>query len=280
MISLNEAHNMRAVIENLRGFAAEVFLVDSYSSDETVDIALSLGVHVVQRRFSGFGDQWNYALEALPINAPWTMKLDPDERLSNTLKRDIRRIIAEDKAAGFRVCLRLWFMGAPMPVRQMMLRGWRTGACTFGKVLVNEQPIVSGAIHDAQGDLEHHDSPDLHHWFDKQNRYSSAEALISYRGSGLSVAPKLFGTALERRMWLKSRLVDLPARSFLVFLYCYVWRGAWRAGRIGYTWASMRVLAYRMWALKVLEMRLRGRELSLPPSPRGAPHPGALQAQK
>ena len=89
MISLNEAHNMEAVLENLKGWAQEVFLVDSYSQDETVDIALRYGVHVVQRSFRGFGDQWNFALRELPITAPWTMKLDPDERLSDELKANI-----------------------------------------------------------------------------------------------------------------------------------------------------------------------------------------------
>ena len=80
MISLNEGHNMAAVLDNLKGWAHEVFLVDSYSTDETLDIALAAGVHVVQRSFSGFGNQWNFALDQLPITAPWTMKLDPDER--------------------------------------------------------------------------------------------------------------------------------------------------------------------------------------------------------
>src|SRR6202022_3823130 len=82
MIALNEAHNMESVLQNLAGWAQEVFLVDSYSSDGTVDVALKHGVHVVQREFRGFGDQWNFALRELPITAPWTMKFDPDERLS------------------------------------------------------------------------------------------------------------------------------------------------------------------------------------------------------
>ena len=53
IISLNEGHNMEAVLKNIRGWAQEVFLVDSYSQDDTLDIALRYGVHVVQRRFRG-----------------------------------------------------------------------------------------------------------------------------------------------------------------------------------------------------------------------------------
>ena len=82
-------HNLEAVLDNIQDWAEEVFIVDSYSSDETVDIALRRGVYVVQRAFQGFGDQWNFALEQLPIKSKWTMKLDPDERLSDELKTEI-----------------------------------------------------------------------------------------------------------------------------------------------------------------------------------------------
>ena len=88
MISLNEEHNLEEVFKNLKGWAQEVFLVDSYSKDKTIDIALKHGVNVVQRKFKNFGDQWNFAL-TLPISAQWTMKLDPDERISKELKSSI-----------------------------------------------------------------------------------------------------------------------------------------------------------------------------------------------
>ena len=93
MISLNEGHNLKDVCENLNGWAQEVFLVDSYSKDDTIDIALNYGINTVQRRFRGFGDQWNFALNELPIKSPWVMKLDPDERLTEELKDNISEMI-------------------------------------------------------------------------------------------------------------------------------------------------------------------------------------------
>ncbi|MDM7852520.1 glycosyltransferase family 2 protein [Pseudochrobactrum kiredjianiae] len=277
MISLNEGHNMTAVLENIKGFAAEVFLVDSYSSDETVDIALAHGVHVVQRKFRGFGDQWNFAMSELPITAPWTMKLDPDERLTDELKKSIRGIIEKNGANAFTLRRRLWFMNQPLHVIQVILRGWKTGTCHFSDVLVNEHPLVEEHATNTVGFLEHHDSPDLHHWFEKQNRYSSAEALSTYRGSRLAFSPRLFGNQLERRMWVKSKLMHMPFRSLIVFLYSYLWQGSWRAGRVGLTWSRMRSDVYRMRARKLFEMRLNGRELSIPASPAGQPHPRVQQ---
>ena len=101
---------------------------------------------------------------------------------------------------------RLWFMGRPLPVRQKLMRLWRTGTCTFSDVTVNEHPLVAGRIGTVRGDLEHLDSPDLEHWRHKQDRYSTAEALAAFRKAPLSAAPNLFGNALQRRMWLKNAL--------------------------------------------------------------------------
>jgi len=267
MISLNEAHNLDAVLDNLEGFAEQVFLVDSYSADDTVDIALRRGVHVVQRRFRGFGDQWNFALSELPITARWTMKLDPDERLDDQLKASVREAIAHGDAGALTVERRLWFMGRPLGIRQDILRLWRTGSCRFSDVLVNEHPIVEGATVKLAGTLEHYDSPNLHHWLDKQNAYSTAEALSALRGDPLSAPPRLFGTDLERRMWLKRHFFRLPFRYTLMWLYCLLAQGAWRAGAVGWVWSRLRADVYRMRMLKLQEMRRLGHGYS-PPSAR------------
>jgi glycosyltransferase involved in cell wall biosynthesis len=277
MISLNEAHNMAEVLENLKGFAQEVFLVDSYSSDETVDIALSFGVQVVQRRFRGFGDQGNFAMRELPMTAPWTMKLDPDERLSDDLKQSIRKIILGGGADGFTLRRRLWFMGKPLPIKQIILRGWRTGTCRFSDVLVNEHPLIEGRIVEATGDLEHHDSPDLHHWFDKQNRYTTQEALIRFRKMPMAAHPKLFGSKLERRIWLKKYFFIIPFRYKLYFIINIFLVKTWRTGRIGFTWARLRVWVRRSIEDKLAEMNNTGQEMILPVRELGKPHPSVRQ---
>ena len=279
MISFNEAHNMQAVLDNLEGWAQEVFLVDSYSSDDTVDIALSRGVHVVQRPFRGFGDQWNYAVSKLPVTAPWAMKLDPDERLNDRLKTAVAKAIEDDAGDALVVRRRLWFMRQPLPVHQEILRLWRTGTCRFSDVAVNEYPLVEGRTKLLDGELEHHDSPNLHHWLEKQNRYTTAEAAMTFRGDRLSATPRLFGNALERRMWLKRAYRRLPFRHQLMFLHCLLVQGAWRAGRTGFIWAHLRSVVYRLIEYKTKEMKRLGAAYDPPPPCRGKPHPGAIQAE-
>jgi hypothetical protein len=277
MITRNEAHNIPDVMANLNGFASEVFVVDSYSTDATVGLALASGAHVVQRPFRDFGDQWNFAVTGLPVTQPWTMKLDPDERLTDALKAEIARAIATNTSDAISFSRRLWFMGRRLPLRQDVLRIWRTGRCRFTKSRVNEHPIVAGRHLHLSAELEHHDSPNLHHWYDKQNRYSTAEANEAYTGEGRTTVPRFWGTRLERHAALKRVFSYLPEQQLIMTLYCLVVLGAWRGGHAGVVWALMRGEVVRMGALKRLEMRWRGSAYDVPPLPRGAPYPGVPQ---
>lgn len=259
IISLNEGHNLEAVIQNLAGWAQEVFLVDSYSQDNTVEIALRHGVHVVQHPFRGFGDQWNFALSELPITAPWTMKLDPDERLSDELKANLLSVMQSGSCDAASMVRRLWFMGNPLPVQQSLVRLWRTGNCKFTDVLVNEHPVVEGRVAHVAGDMAHHDSPDLDHWLEKQNRYTTAEALMAYQNSAMAATPRLLGSSFERRMWIKRNFDHIPLRFALLFFYHWLWQGAWRAGWVGYAWSRLRCDVMRLREYKRREMEITGR---------------------
>ena len=256
MISLNEGHNLKDVCENLNGWAQEVFLVDSYSKDDTIDIALNYGINTVQRRFRGFGDQWNFALNDLPIQSPWVMKLDPDERLTEELKNNISQMINNNQYDAFCIKRRLWFMGKQMPVYQKLIRVWRNGSCRFSDVLVNEHPIIEGIVKYIVGDLEHHDSPNLDHWLEKQNRYTTSEAISTYQKKPLSDKEILFGTSIQRRMWLKKNFYKFPFRYFLLFLYHFLYQGAYRAGREGYIWSRLRTDVMRLVDYKYTEMKI------------------------
>jgi glycosyltransferase involved in cell wall biosynthesis len=277
MISLNEGHNMAEVIENLKGWAQEVFLVDSYSVDQTVDIALANGVQVVQRGFKGFGDQWNFALNELPISAPWTMKLDPDERLTDEFKSSVIKITTNNDCEGIIINRRLWFMGAVLPISQAILRIWRTGACQFTNAEVNEHPIVHGSTKLSAGYVEHHDSPNLDHWVAKQNKYTTVEAIFQFEGAKFDIEPKLFGSALQRRMWLKKHFWKIPGRYLVLYLYHLIVLGSWRAGKVGLIWAHLRTEVYRMCEHKKIEIERSGKVPLKIPANAGLPDPRIKQ---
>lgn len=278
MISLNEAHNLEDTLHNLLGWAQEVFLVDSYSADETIDIALKYGVHVVQRNFQGFGDQWNFALRQLPIKAPWTMKLDPDERLTDALKRQIETATQSDNYDAYKVPISLCFMGEKLPSVLKLTRLWRTGFVRFSDVMANEHAHCEGEEGELSAQIMHLDSPDLDHWVTKQNRYTTAEAASQFEGRALALPPRLFGTVLERRMWLKRHFWKMPGRYLILFLYHLIILGAWRVGHVGWIWARLRTEVYRLWEYKRYEMEKLGYVPKKIPVHPGMPDPRVKQA--
>lgn len=273
VITFNEAHNLKRMFQNLEGFASEICIVDSFSSDSTVDIALDHGAKVVQRKFKGFGDQWNFALDYFQTECQWTMKLDPDEVITDELKVNIVKSIKSDTSNAFSFNRRLFFMGKKLMISDEIFRLWKTGSVNFSNVLVNEHPITENRVNFIHGELDHYDSPDLHHWFAKQNSYSSAEALSRFRNSSFSVKPNLFGNSLQRRMFYKWVITIFPLRSSLIFFYYYFIRLNFLSGKIGYIWSTLRASVYRMRALKYYEMKLNNSEIQVQKIPLGKPHP-------
>ena len=280
MISLNEEHNIKDVCENITGWANEVFLVDSYSKDETIDIALEYGVTIIQRKFTNFGDQWNFALNSLPISSEWTMKLDPDERITEDLKKNIAQTIKNNKHDGIEINRHWWLMNTKLPIHDKVLRLWRTGTCVFTDSLVNEHPQIKGKIKLVKGMLEHHDSPNLNHWLEKQNRYTTAEAINLYLKKPLATKPKLFGSNLERRMLIKNNFFKIPFRYFILFLYYWIWKGLWKSGWVGYASARLWSDVIRLREYKFKEMQILGKIPKNQSYGAGAPDLRVEQAQK
>lgn len=132
------------------------------------------------------------------------------------------------------------------------------GHCRFSDVRVNEHPLFDGSIGKLRGLMEHDDSVDLHHWFEKKNRYTTMEAISRFEGHALAVEPRVFGTPLERRMFLEGLLPHIPLRYQMQWLHEVLVRGAWRSGRLGLRWVQQRVQVRRQIELKYEEMKHTG----------------------
>ena len=267
-LTLNEEFHIGSAIENVKDIADEIFVLDSLSVDRTVDVALGKGAKVYQRKFKNFGDQWNAALKSLPIDTDWTMKMDPDERLTPALKTEIlSRLENAGDCDAFKIVPALHFMGKNLHLDMMpVTRIWRTGIGEFSSNSVNEHFIVNSRQVVLKNKFLHLGCRDLHQWVDKQNRYTTAEAIRRFRGDASSARANLFGTSLERRMWLKKLFFHLPFRYCLMFIQYYLLKGMWMRGRVGFHYTILRIWSRRMIEEKLLEMRLTGRELVLPPN--------------
>ena len=255
IITLNEAHNLDRFFESIEGWVSNVVVLDSFSSDNTVDICLSKGAKVFQRKFDNFGSQWNVALTKTNINTSWVMKMDPDEVMTDEVKNNINTAISDSKFDAFNIEARLFFMGKPLPKTNKVLRIWRNGDCKFSDSLVNEYPIVNGSIGDIKGVYEHHDSPNLNHWINKQNKYTASEAEVLVNQLNLPIKPNIFGNADQRRMFFKKHFYSIPFRFQILFLYHYFILGAFKVGKIGLEWSRLRTLVYYLIELKAYELK-------------------------
>ena len=257
LITLNEEYHLQQCLDNLSGWSKEVCILDSFSTDKTLEIARQNGVKLLQNEFRSFGAQWNYALDSFDITTDWVMKIDPDERISDKLKGELTNLLVGSRDIDFKGIVaqrRLWFMGRPLPIEQPLLRVWKKGSCRFSDVLVNEYPIVDGKVIRVSGRIEHFDSPDLEHWINKQNKYTTAEALSRFNRLPLSFRPLLLGNSHERRMFMKKYYPILPFRHLALFLYYLLVRNVWIAGRTGLIWARLRVDVMRFIEYKQYEL--------------------------
>lgn len=246
-ITKNEEYHIGSAIDNVKDIAEAVFVVDSGSTDKTVSIAESKGATVVYHKFENFGAQWNFAL-SLPIKTDWTMKMDPDERLSESLKEELREALKTERMdIGYSIDRVLWFMGHRMKgVKSEVCRIWRTGKCRFTDISVNEHALLDGTWVKLRGTMEHLDARNLTEWLAKQNHYTLKEAQQRVMGEQLAVRPKLLGNRLERWMFLKWLYRRIPMRYFILNFYNFFCRGAWRSGLYGWRWVKCREMVSRL----------------------------------
>ena len=112
ILTYNEEVNIAQALASVVGWADEIHILDSLSTDRTIEIALQYGSHISQNKFVDYAKQRNHALEHLPIRSEWVFFLDADEWLPEALKQEISALIASDpQENGFYIKWRLIWMG-------------------------------------------------------------------------------------------------------------------------------------------------------------------------
>jgi glycosyltransferase involved in cell wall biosynthesis len=188
IITLNEAGNLARTLASVR-FADEIVVVDSGSTDRTVEIAKSFGAKVFTEEWKGFARQKNSAIDQ--CTGMWVLSLDADEELTSELQAEIRNMLEGDAPIrppvdGYRLRLRHVFLGRWMRYGgyypDMKLRLFRrvtsSGAAYFTDRPVHESVQVAGRIETMKQDFLHHGYPNLEVYLEHMNRYSSLGARI------------------------------------------------------------------------------------------------------
>ncbi len=257
----NEAANLRDCLASV-SFADEIVVVDSASTDGTQEIATAAGTQVVQFSWNGkFPRKKNWALENFPWRHEWVLIIDADERITSELEKEIRDAIRRDDVDGFYLNRRFWFLQGWInhcgyfPSWNLRLFRHRLGRyerveingdAGSGDNEVHEHVLLDGRAEYLSAPMEHYAFPDVATFIDKHNRYATWEAMareqLHRRAGQEALRATPFGTALERKRWLKKLAMHAPFRPILRFLYHYLWKQGFRDGYRG--WVLCRLLAW------------------------------------
>ncbi len=269
ILALNEKLNLPACMGSV-SWSDDVVVLDSYSTDRTVEIAEKAGARVFRRSFDDFARQRNYALDNIDFKHPWVFHLDADERFTDELRRECVTAVAEDKCSGFMVPSKTIFLGrwlrwaATYPVYQMRLM--KVGEVRFvqkghGQ---REHRALRGISSLREPYLHSPFSKGLAEWFERHRRYAKQEATESMRESRRSTLDLAglvsLSDPVRSRRALKNLSFRLPWRPFLRFVYMYFLGMGFLDGWPGFRYCRLMAWYERMIVEELKELRRRKKD--------------------
>ena len=247
ILTLNEERNLPQCLASVAG-ASEVVILDSGSTDRTVEIARAAGARVFTNPFRDFAQQRNHAHDAIPLAHPWVFHLDADEQMTPELLTECAAITVDSPCDGYYVAPRMMFHGrwlrhcTDYPAWQA--RFVRATGFDFVQVGHGQRESPGMRMGFLHGSYLHDISvSDQDEWEAKHRRYAREEVesyLAEQRPpAGTALRTLVFGPALERRRSLKHLSYLLPFRPLLRFLYQYVLRRGFLDGPGAYRYCRL-----------------------------------------
>lgn len=257
ILTFNESMHIERCIASVRRVTEHVLVVDSYSTDDTVSLALSAGARVLQHAFTNHATQFNWALDQTDAETTWILRVDADEILDEDLVKAIRSTLPRTQACGLYVQRRMIFQGQdirhglvyPVNILRLVRRGH--GHCVAR--WMDEHIQVDGMTEVLPGHLIDHNLHSLTWWIAKHNRYASLEAVeqlnLKYRflpDHDGDMAHERLAFSIKR--WAKHHVYGkLPPgmRAFAYFMFRYVVALGFLDGRAGTAFHFLQGFWYR-----------------------------------
>ncbi|MDY6783565.1 MAG: glycosyltransferase family 2 protein [Cyanobacteriota bacterium] len=264
ILTYNEEVEIAGCIESVVSLCDDIVVVDSYSSDRTVEIVKDYNVRLVQHLFESHGRQRTWMLQEVPTQHEWVYLLEADERMTPELFAECCQATQSDDYIGYYVAERVIFMNqwirhcTQYPRYQMRLfckeKVWFTD---YGHT---EREVCNGPTGFLQQTYPHYTSgKGFSRWLDKHNRYSTDEAketLSQLEKGTVNWRALLFGRSeVERRRALKDLSLRLPLRPGTRFFYMYFLLGGFLDGKAGFTWCALQFFYEYLITLKVWELQ-------------------------
>ena len=261
ILTFNESLHLARALGHVKEFAQEIFVVDSYSTDGTAEIAREHSVHLLQHPFQNYAAQFEWALAHAPITADWVMRLDADEIVEADLAEEIVAKLPNlpPDVTGVNLNRKTIFQGrfirhgGRYPL--MLLRIWRRGKARIESRWMDEHMyLTEGRSVAFQGGFADHNLSDLTSFTAKHNSYASREALdvLNQRLHlfGPQVVLQSESTARQARVkrFFKESIYnrlpfELSAPAY--FVYRYLFQLGFLDGRPGLVYHALQGLWYR-----------------------------------
>lgn len=267
ILTYNEEIHLERCLNNAKKFAKEIFIVDSFSTDKTVEIAQRMGAKVYQHAWENYSKQFNWGLQNLPIQTEWVWRMDADEYLSEELINELNQKLPQlpQGTNAFTVpCLRI-FMGKYIKhgiIPLILLRLFKIKYATCENRYMDEHIAISEGIIGSLNNPFYDDNlNDLTWWTNKHNGYASREAidllLTEYNLLPQNTVVNSGENATNVRK-KKLKYIKLPLfwRCFAFFFLRYFIRGGFLDGKEGFLWHFLQGFWYRALAdAKVYEIK-------------------------
>ena len=278
ILTYNEEANLPGCLASVAGLSDDVHVVDSFSTDRTVEIARQYGAAVAQHEFAYPAQQKNWALDNLNFKHDWLLVLDADERVPDDLRSEIAAVVRAngDGKDGFWMRYRLIFHGKWIRhcgwYPTWILRLVRRDKVRWEDRPVDEHAVVRGSVGRLQHDLIHESHRDMHFWIAKHNGYSTHNARIfalAEQEAGDGIKPRLWGNQAERKRFIKHYIwPHMPGRALFFFLYMYFFRLGFLDGMHGFHFCLMHGIFQQFVVAKQWEEKQRKPSVPMVPTAR------------
>ena len=271
ILTKNEEINIEECIDSIKNVVKRVIVIDSFSSDNTVELAKKAGAEVYQHCFENYSKQYTYGVEVSKIETVWVLRIDADERLTKEAASELKKICNENMLTdvnGIVLRFKKNFLGKDLyhggvyPWRKMNCYKTQYGSIEM-RAMDEHIILAEGRSIEMKNDCLHLEFKNLEYFVRKHNWYSSRETVDYFE----NIEQEKKREEVDVKTWMKMNIYYKMPMGIRVWIY-YIWRyyilGGFLDGKEGKIYAFLQAYWYRylvdakIYECKKLNMRYEG----------------------
>jgi glycosyltransferase involved in cell wall biosynthesis len=277
ILTYNEGKNIEACLESICSWIGEIFIVDSFSTDRTTEIAKRYTNKIYQHPFETHNKQWNWAFKTLPLSFEWCLAVDADQIISEKLQNELKESFKTPSLDinGYYIKRKQIFRGKWIRFGgyypKYLLKVFKVKDVFCNEMeLVDHRFYVQGKIAKLKNDIieRNLNEDSMAFWIEKHSRYATllAKETISRRNTtpNNTIRTFVFGTPDQRVFWLKGIYEHMPLyiRPFLYFFWRYFICLGFLDGKQGFIFHFFQGLCYRLLVdIEIHRLKTEGNKL-------------------